>query len=162
MSTRIEAARKRFSQFALEWFERGLEFALAAGTFANGVLVFGQRRDGSSLAPYLSSALSYLSYEPRQWAITLFFISLVYHVVLIHSIYRETLKLRLAMASMLFLFYLVVAVTVLTGDESFVGSIRYFISAGLALGATTALCILLKSPRTCSIDENEGAKAVRD
>lgn len=112
--------RDRRLRLAAVWedaFERGLEIALAGSLIINGRSVFVARMNGEPLAPFLSSALSFLSPKPLIIAVFLILAGCLYLAVLFSSVRSDRHLGRALMSWVAMLTYAAISFAVLTGFE---------------------------------------------
>ncbi len=98
-------------------FERGLEIALAGSMIIDGRSVFATRQSGEPLAPFLTSALNYLSPSPQIVAVFLILAGCLYLAILGFSVRSEKYLGRALMSALALLTYVAVAFAVATGLE---------------------------------------------
>ena len=135
----LELLRRRAAGGLHEVFERGLEFALAGATVINGRAALYDRPDGVPLAPYLYSALAWLSRHPSEWAALLFAAGVVYFFVLLNSMRSDRYLGRAVMGAVIFLIYVAISAAILTGTEPSQAAERYVWAACLAFLASVYL-----------------------
>lgn len=113
-------------------FERGLEIALAGNMIIDGRSVFAMRQNGEPLAPFLSSALKFLSPNPQIEAFFLIMVGCLHLIILGFSVRSDKYTGRALMSALALFTYVAVAFAVVTGLEPNQAAERFAWSAVMA------------------------------
>lgn len=134
-------------------FERGLEIALAGSMIIDGRSVFAMRQSGEPLAPFLTSALKYLSPSPQIIAFFLILTGCLHLAILFFSVRSEKYLGRALMSALALLTYVAVAVAfaVATGLEPKQASERFAWLAVLAF-----VCVVHLGSRAVAKTRKQG------
>lgn len=122
-----------------QWHKRVGEFIIAGLTIINARAVLIEGPHGSSLAPFLASALDFLARKPLLWALLLGLIGIIHMAIILTSFGREWLGVR-AMACMVqSLVYVGITIAIYTGPAPVEAGERYFFVAWCAFWVAVAL-----------------------
>lgn len=129
-----------------EWHKRGLEFAVAGASLINARATLFQTADGKPIAPFLSSALDFLAYQPVFWTVFLAAVGLVHMALVIASFGREWFWWRVGACATQALIYVGVSAAIVTGPAPHEAGERYFFTAWLAFWVAIALAVEARQP----------------
>jgi len=131
--------RLRLSSALEDVFERGLEIGLAGSLIIDGRSVFAMRTSGEALAPFLTSALKYLSPSSQIVAFFLILSGCLHLAILGFSVRSDKYLGRALMSALALLTYVAVGFAVVTGLEPKQAAERFAWAAVLAFICTVYL-----------------------
>ena len=143
--------RHRLAAAWEEVFERGLEIALAGSMIIDGRAVFSTRLNGDPLAPFLTSAISYLSPMPQLIAFFLILVGCTHLLILLFSVRSDKYLGRALMSALALITYVGVGFAVLTGLEPKQASERFAWMAVLAF-----VCVVHLGSRALAKSRKKG------
>lgn len=132
-------------------YQRGLEIGLAGASVINGRAALMSNEHGATLAPFLYSALSQLSKEPRVWAIFLTGVGVAHLIVLAATFRGKKTAMRALMMFIQTGVYVAVTVAILTSTRDAGGAERYAWSACLSF-----LCFVVLTSRAVAKGGDDG------
>ena len=135
----LARVRRFLGWMLLEWHERGLEFAVAVATIINARATLFTTSEGRSLAPFLSSALDFLTREPTLWASFLATVGALHLMLVLLSFGRSWLFPRAIACMGQAMVYVAVSVAILTGPAPHQAGERYILTAWMTFWVGVAL-----------------------
>ncbi len=137
--SRVNKVRRMMGWLLHEWFERGLEFALAGASIVNARATLFQTSDGHPLAPFLLSALEFLSRAPVMWTVFLAIVGASHMAIVLASFGRDWFPIRALACMIQTAVYVAVSAAIITGPAPHQAGERYYFTSWLAFLAAVAL-----------------------
>lgn len=128
MASHTLRARLGLGDFLNRLFDMGLEFCLAVILVVNGrAALYSGQAHHKSVAPFLSSALRFLSPDARWLGATLALLGALQGILVLHSAWNkgQNFLARTFFCGVGMLFYAAISVSVVTGTEPPIAAERY-------------------------------------
>lgn len=129
--------RDSFGRVIDELHERGLEIGLAGSVMINGINAMDVKTDGTPIAPFLRSSLSYFAPSPTVAACLLIVAGLAWLLILLADTGNSLYAIRMVCNALFGFIYVMIITATLTSAEPKTAVLRYVWSSFLLL-----LCFL--------------------